>query len=74
MKNQYQTLKGKEAPFKPEALSKVFDKKEPSVIIKGEETINDLKYIQEMIYCNKGIKVGLQQVVNYLIHHYLKER
>ena len=46
----------------------------PSVIIKGEETITDLKYIQEMILCNKGIKVGLQQVVNYLIHHYLKER
>ena len=46
----------------------------PSVIIKGEETINDLKYIQEMILCNKGIKVGLQQVVNHLIHFYLKER
>ena len=74
MKNQYQTLKGEEAPFKPEALSKVFDKKEPSIIIKGEETINDLKYIQETILNNQGIKIGLQQVVNHLIHFYLKER
>ena len=46
----------------------------PSVIIKGEETINDLKYIQEMILCNKGMKISIQQVVNHLIHHYLKER
>ena len=74
MKNQYQTLKGEEAPFKPEALSKVFDKKEPSIIIKGDETINDLKHIQDLIYNNQGIKIGLQQVVNHLIHHYLKER
>ena len=46
----------------------------PSVIIKGEETINDLKYIQETILNNQGIKIGLQQVVNHLIHFYLKER
>ena len=52
------------------------DKKltEPSVLIKGEETINDLKYIQETIFNNQGIKIGLQQVVNHLIHFYLKER
>tara|TARA_Y100001937_G_scaffold42725_1_gene60481 strand:- start:193 stop:357 length:165 start_codon:yes stop_codon:yes gene_type:complete len=52
------------------------DKKltEPSIIIKGEETINDLKHIQETILNNQGIKIGLQQVVNHLIHHYLKER
>jgi len=52
------------------------DKKltEPSIIIKGEETINDLKHIQDLIYNNQGIKIGLQQVVNHLIHHYLKER
>ena len=74
MKNQYQTLKGEEAPFKPEALSKVLDKKEPSIIIKGDETINDLKHIQDLIYNNQGIKIGLQQVVNHLIHFYLKER
>ena len=52
------------------------DKKltEPSVLIKGEETINDHKYIQETILNNQGIKIGLQQVVNHLIHFYLKER
>ena len=44
------------------------------VMVSNEETIKDLKYIQEMILCNKGIKVGLQQVVNHIIHHYLKER
>ena len=46
----------------------------PSVIIKGEETINDLKYIQELILNNQGMKIGLQQVVNHLIHFCLKER
>ena len=52
------------------------DKKltEPSIIIKGEETINDLKHIQDLIYNNQGIKIGLQQVVNHLIHFYFKER
>ena len=52
------------------------DKKltEPSIIIKGEETIKDLKHIQETILNNQGIKIGLQQVVNHLIHNYLKER
>ena len=84
MQDQYETLKGEEAPFKPEALSKIFpqkevvmqDEKQPvrSVIIKGEETINDLKHIQELILNNQGMKVGLQQVVNHLIHFYLKER
>ena len=68
MKNQYQTLKGQEAPFKPEALSKVFPQKEVSmsksyvekqasrnfVMINQAETIKDLKYIQEMIQNNSG--------------------
>tara|TARA_R100001163_G_C4987850_1_gene141575 strand:- start:406 stop:660 length:255 start_codon:yes stop_codon:yes gene_type:complete len=84
MKNQYQTLKGEEAPFKPEALSKIFPQKENAmadekassfqVLLKGEETITDLRHIQELIYVNQGIKIGLQQVVNHLIHFYLKER
>ena len=46
----------------------------PSVIIKGEETINDLKHIQELILNNQGMKISIQQVVNHLIHFYLKER
>ena len=46
----------------------------PSVIIKGEETINDLKHIQELILKNQGMKISIQQVVNHLIHFYLKER
>jgi hypothetical protein len=83
MKNQYQTLKGQEAPFKPEALSKIFPQRENmaddktssfQVLLKGEETITDLRHIQEIIYNNQGIKIGLQQVVNHLIHFYLKER
>ena len=84
MKHQYETLKGEEAPFKPEALSKIFPQKEvamqdekqtvPSVIIKGEETINDLKHIQELILNNHCMKIGLQQVVNHLIQFFLKER
>jgi hypothetical protein len=44
------------------------------VLLKGEETITDLRHIQEIIYNNQGIKIGLQQVVNHLIHFYLKER
>ena len=52
------------------------DKKltEPSVLIKGEETINDLKHIQELILNNQGMRISIQQVVNHLIHFYLKER
>ena len=52
------------------------DKKltETSVLIKGEETINDLKHIQEIILNNQGMKISIQQVVNHLIHFYLKER
>ena len=46
----------------------------PTVIIKGEETVADLKHIQELIYNNQGMKISMQQVVNHLIHHYLKER
>jgi len=46
----------------------------PSVLIKGEETINDLKHIQELILNNQGVKISMQQVVNHLIHFYLKER
>ncbi len=46
----------------------------PSVIIKGEETVNDLKHIQELILNNQGMKISIQQVVNHLIHFYLKER
>ena len=88
MKNQYQTLKGEEAPFKPEALSKIFPQKEVAmpksyvekqanrnfVMINQADTINDLKYIQDIIYNNSGMDISLQQVVNHLIHFYLKER
>ena len=46
----------------------------PSVLIRGEDTINELKHIQELILNNYGMQIGLQQVVNHLIHFYLKER
>ena len=46
----------------------------PTVIIKGEETVAELKHIQELIYNNQGMKISMQQVVNHLIHFYLKER
>jgi len=44
------------------------------VMISNEETIKDLKYIQETLYNNQGIQLSLQKVVDHLIHHYLKER
>jgi|TARA_R100001224_G_C3920831_1_gene115201 hypothetical protein len=44
------------------------------VMVSNEETIKDLKYIQETLYNNQGIQLSLQKVVDHLIHHYLKER
>ena len=44
------------------------------VMINQAETLKDLKYIQEMIQNNSGMDISLQQVVNHLIHNYLKER
>jgi|TARA_R100001126_G_scaffold47011_1_gene26593 hypothetical protein len=44
------------------------------VMLSNEETIKDLKYIQETLYNNQGIQLSLQKVVDHLIHHYLKER
>ena len=44
------------------------------VMVSNEETIKDLKYVQENLYSNHGIQLSLQKVVDHLIHHYLKER
>ena len=44
------------------------------VMVSNEETIKDLKYIQETLYNNQGIQLSLQKVIDHLIHHYLKER
>ena len=44
------------------------------VMLSNEETIKDLKYIQETLYNNQGIQLSLQKVVDHLIHNYLKER
>ena len=44
------------------------------VLVSNEETIKDLKYIQETLFNNQGIQLSLQKVVDHLIHHYLKER
>jgi len=44
------------------------------VMINQADTIKDLKYIQDIIYNNSGMDISLQQVVNHLIHFYLKER
>ena len=44
------------------------------VMVSNEETIKDLKYIQETLFNNQGIQLSLQKVVDHLIHHYLKER
>lgn len=44
------------------------------VMVSNEETIKDLKYVQENLYSNHGIQLSLQKVIDHLIHHYLKER
>ena len=44
------------------------------VMVSNEETIKDLKYIQETLYNNQGIQLSLQKVVDHLTHNYLKER
>ena len=44
------------------------------VMVSNEETIKDLKYVQENLYSNHGIQLSLQKVIDQLIHHYLKER
>ena len=44
------------------------------VMVSNEETIKDLKYIQETLFNNQGIQLSLQKVIDHLIHHYLKER
>jgi len=44
------------------------------VMINQEETIKDLKSIQDILYSNTGVSISLQQVVNHLIHEYLRER
>jgi|TARA_R100001460_G_scaffold66011_2_gene106404 hypothetical protein len=44
------------------------------VMINQADTIQDLKYIQDIIHNNSGMDISLQQVVNHLIHFYLKER
>ena len=44
------------------------------VMVSNEETIKDLKYVQENLYSNHGIQLSLQKVIAHLIHHYLKER
>ena len=44
------------------------------VMINQEETIKDLKSIQDILFSETGVSISLQQVVNHLIHEYLKER
>ena len=44
------------------------------VMINKEETIKDLKSIQDILHSNTGVSISLQQVVNHLIHEYLRER
>tara|TARA_R100001129_G_scaffold143151_1_gene104242 strand:+ start:725 stop:904 length:180 start_codon:yes stop_codon:yes gene_type:complete len=44
------------------------------VMINQAETLKDLKYIQDTLMSNTGMDISLQQVVNHLIHEYLKER
>jgi hypothetical protein len=44
------------------------------VMLNQEETIKDLKSIQDILYSNTGVSISLQQVVNHLIHEYLRER
>ena len=44
------------------------------VMINQEETIKDLKSIQDILFSETGVRISLQQVVNHLIHEYLKER
>ena len=44
------------------------------VMISQEDTIKDLKSIQDILFSETGVSISLQQVVNHLIHEYLKER
>jgi len=44
------------------------------VMISQEDTIKDLKSIQDILFSQTGVSISLQQVVNHLIHEYLKER
>jgi len=44
------------------------------VMLNQEETIKDLKSIQDILHSNTGVSISLQQVVNHLIHEYLRER
>jgi len=44
------------------------------VMINQEETIKDLKSIQDILHSNTGVSISLQQVVNHLIHEYLREK
>jgi len=44
------------------------------VMISQTDTIKDLKGIQDILFSQTGVSISLQQVVNHLIHEYLKER
>jgi len=44
------------------------------VMISQTDTIKDLKSIQDILFSQTGVSISLQQVVNHLIHEYLKER
>ena len=44
------------------------------VQITSEETLEDLKYIKELLESQTGMRVSYQNVVNLLIKKYLQEK